>query len=94
MAASGKDCVPGVEGSIMQRDYLPGLGMFEADLQSVANIAEIFGALLVIIGVFFALVEIRHLRRQRRETAAMEIMRAFQSPDFTKALRLGASVCL
>jgi len=62
--------------------------MFEMDLQSVANIAEIVGALLVIVGVFFALVEIRHLRQQRRETAAMEIMRAFQSPDFTKALRL------
>jgi len=50
--------------------------MFEVDLQSVANIAEILGALLVIIGIFFALVEIRHHRRQRRETAAMEIMRA------------------
>lgn len=62
--------------------------MFEVDLQSVANIAEIIGAFLVIIGVFFALVEVRHLRQQRRETAAMEIMRAFQSPDFTKALRL------
>ena len=54
----------------------------------MANIAEIFGALLVIIGVLFALIEIRHLRQQRQETAAMEIMRAFQSPDFTKALRL------
>jgi len=62
--------------------------MFEVDLQSVANIAEILGALLVIIGIFFALVEIRHHRRQRRETAAMEIMRAFQSPVFTSALRL------
>jgi hypothetical protein len=63
--------------------------MFEVDLQSLANIAEIFGALLIIIGVLFALVEIRHLRRQRRETAAMEIMRAFQSPEFTRALRTG-----
>lgn len=57
-------------------------------LNQIANIAEIFGALLVIIGVFFALVEIRHLRQQRQETAAMEIMRAFQSPKFTQALRL------
>ncbi len=62
--------------------------MFEVDLQSVANIAEIFGALLVIFGVFFALIEIRHLRRQRRETAAMEIMRAFQNPEFTRNLRV------
>ena len=57
-------------------------------LAQLANIAEIFGALLVVIGVFFALVEIRHLRQQRQETAAMEIMRAFQSPEFTRALRL------
>jgi hypothetical protein len=62
--------------------------MFEADLQNVANIAEIIGALMVVAGVFFALAEIRHLRQQRQETAAMEIMRAFQSPNFTKALRL------
>lgn len=52
-------------------------------LGQIANIAEIFGALLVVIGIFFALVEIRHLRRQRRETPTMEIIRAFQSPEFT-----------
>ena len=62
--------------------------MFEADLQSVSNIAEIIGALLVITGVFFGLIEIRHYRQQRQETAAMEIMRSFQSPGFTSALRL------
>jgi hypothetical protein len=62
--------------------------VFDVNLQSVANVAEIFGAMLVFTGVFFALVEIRHFRRQRRETAAMEIMRAFQSPVFTRALRL------
>jgi hypothetical protein len=62
--------------------------MFDVNLQRVANFAEIFGALLVIIGVIFALYEIRRHRQQRRETAAMEIMRAFQSPDFTRTLRL------
>ena len=30
-------------------------------LDQIANIAEIFGALLVVIGVLFAVVEIRHL---------------------------------
>ncbi|MGA9573517.1 MAG: hypothetical protein WBS20_06165 [Lysobacterales bacterium] len=58
------------------------------DLQVLANIAEIIGTLLVISGVFFGLVEIRHYRQQRQETAAMEIMRTFQSRDFTGALRL------
>ena len=58
------------------------------ELQTLANLAEIFGALLVITGVFFGLMEVRHYRQQRQETASMEIMRAFQSHDFTRALRL------
>lgn len=58
------------------------------NLQTLANIAEIFGALLVITGLFFGLMEVRHYRQQRQEKAAMEIMRAFQSRDFTRALRL------
>ncbi len=57
-------------------------------LQTLANIAEIVGALLVVSGVFFGLVEIRNYRLQRQEVASMEIMRAFQSYEFTKALRL------
>lgn len=58
------------------------------ELQTLANFAEIVGTLLVISGVFFGLVEIRHYRQQRQETAAMEIMRSFQSRDFNSALRL------
>lgn len=58
------------------------------NLQLLSNIAEIVGTLLVISGVFFGLIEIRHYRQQRQETAAMEIMRTFQSRDFTSALRL------
>ena len=58
------------------------------NLQTLANLAEVFGALLVITGVIFGLVEIRHYRQQRQETASMEIMRAFQSINFTSALRL------
>ena len=57
-------------------------------LQTLANIAEVFGAVLVITGVFFGLMEVRHYRQQRQESAAMEIMRAFQSHDFSKALRM------
>jgi hypothetical protein len=58
------------------------------NLQTLANIAELFGAMLVITGVFFGLMEVRHYRQQRQETASMEIMRAFQSLDFNRALRL------
>lgn len=58
------------------------------NLQTLANLAEIFGAVLVITGVLFGFMEIRHYRQQRQETASMEIMRSFQSVDFTRALRL------
>jgi hypothetical protein len=58
------------------------------NLQTLANIAEIIGALLVITGVFFGIMEVRHYRQQRQETASMEVMRAFQSLDFNRALRL------
>lgn len=58
------------------------------DLQTLSNLAEIFGTLLVISGVFFGLAEIRHYRQQRQEAASMEIIRAFQSQAFTRALRL------
>jgi len=51
--------------------------MFDVNLQRVANFAEIFGALLLIIGVIFALYEIRHHRQQRRETAAMEAVNQY-----------------
>lgn len=58
------------------------------DLQSLANLAEIVGVLLVLSGVVFGVFEIRHYREQRQETAAIEIMRAFQSPQFTHSLRM------
>jgi hypothetical protein len=35
------------------------------DLQTLANFAEIFGALLVVSGVFFGLIEVRYYRQQR-----------------------------
>ncbi len=58
------------------------------DLESLANLAEIFGAMLVIGGMVLGVIEIRNYRTQRQESAAMEIMRAFQSPEFTHAIQL------
>lgn len=57
-------------------------------LQTLANVAEIFSAFLVITGVFFGVMEFRNYRRQRQESAAMEIIRTFQSQSFTSALRV------
>jgi hypothetical protein len=58
------------------------------DLDQLANLAEIFGALTVIVGAGFALIQLREYRRQRRENAAAELMRSFQSPELARAIRL------
>lgn len=58
------------------------------DLATLANVAEIFGFLVVIGGVIFALVQLSEFRRQRRDAAAAELMRSFYNPELAKAIRL------
>jgi hypothetical protein len=58
------------------------------DLNTLANIAEIVGAAIVLGGVGFAFVELSQLRQQRRDTAAIELSRSFQTPEFAHSLRL------
>ncbi len=55
------------------------------DLSHLADIAEIIGAAIVIGGVFFAVMQMRQIRQQRREMAAIELFRSFGSPQFAKA---------
>lgn len=55
------------------------------DLATLANLADIFGAIIVIGGVVFAVIQIRQFRRQRLEAAAIEVIRSWQSPEFTRA---------
>lgn len=57
------------------------------NLDTLANIADIVGAFLVITGVIFGLIQIRYYRAERHENATMEIMRAFQTVEFTSALK-------
>ena len=56
------------------------------DLNTLANLAEILGAVVVVGGVAFAVIQIRQFRRQRLEVASIELVRSFQSPEFTRAL--------
>jgi hypothetical protein len=55
------------------------------ELSTLADMAEILGVIIVIGGVFFALMQMRHLRQQRREMAAIELFRFFGSPAFANA---------
>lgn len=62
------------------------------DLTTLANLAEIIGAIIVIGGMAFAVVQIREFKRQRRETAAIELARSFQNPQFAHAVLLVLSL--
>lgn len=62
------------------------------DLDTLANLAEVFGALVVVGSVAFALVQLSLFRRQRADMAAVELARSFQTPEFTRAIRLVLSL--
>lgn len=57
------------------------------DLSRLADMAEILGAMVVIGGLIFAVLQMRHYRQQRRELAAIELFRSFGNPDFNRAYR-------
>ena len=55
------------------------------DLSRLANMAEIFSAIIVVGGIVFAVLQMRQTRQQRRELAAIELFRSFGSPQFAEA---------
>lgn len=55
------------------------------ELSRLADLAEILGALVVIGGLIFALLQMRNFRQQRRELAAIELFRFFGNPEFNRA---------
>ena len=58
------------------------------ELSMLANMAEILGVLIVVGGVYFAVLQMRQFRQQRRELAAIELFRFFASPRFTEAFKI------
>ena len=57
-----------------------------SNLETLANYAEILGVISVIAGIAFAIVQLQQFRVQRRDLAAVELIRGWQTPEFTKAL--------
>ena len=58
------------------------------DLETLANLAEVLGTLTIVGSVLFAVMQIRHYRQQLRETATLELMNRFQTPEFVQAFRV------
>ena len=54
---------------------------------NISNIANLINAIAVTAGVIFAAVQIRQYQRRRQRDAMLELVRSFQSPAFTAALR-------
>jgi hypothetical protein len=61
-------------------------------LDTLASLAEVLGAAVVIGSVGFALVQLAHFRRQRYDMVTVELMRSLQTPEFTHAIRLVLSL--
>src|SRR5438874_11634219 len=53
----------------------------------IPTIANLINAIAVTAGVIFAAAQIRYYRQRRRREAMLELVRSFQSPAFTSALR-------
>jgi len=55
---------------------------------SVEEIFQIIEAVAVVVGVGFAMIQVRHYRRDKRREAAMELLHTFQTPSFARALNI------
>jgi len=55
------------------------------DLSTLANMAEILGVIIVVGGLIFAMLQMRQIRQQRRELAAIELFRFFGNAKFSAA---------
>ncbi len=57
-------------------------------LETLANLAELIAGAAVLGGVAFAVWQIHEYRQQRRDAAAIEMVRTLQSREFVEAFRL------
>lgn len=55
-------------------------------LQDLGNLAQAVGAITVVVGALFALVQFVEYKRQRRDAVAAEVMHTFIGPEFARAL--------
>src|SRR5262245_42160759 len=58
------------------------------ELNVIANISEIVGGLAILLGGIFAVVQLNEFREQRRQAAAVELVRSFSEPAHANAVNL------
>jgi hypothetical protein len=57
-------------------------------LETLADFAQVLGAIAVVAAIAFGVAQIRQFRQQRRDALAVELMRSIQDAEFTRSLRL------
>ena len=57
-------------------------------LADLANIAEIFAASTIIVGLVFGWFQFREFKKRRENAVAVELMRSFLNADFAAAVSL------
>ena len=55
---------------------------------SIEEMFQIVEAIAVVVGVGFAMVQVRQYRRSKHREAALELLHAFQTPEFARALNI------
>ena len=55
---------------------------------SIEEMFQIVEAIAVVVGVGFAMVQVRQYRRDKHREAALELLHAFQTPAFARALNI------
>ncbi len=58
------------------------------DLEFYADIAQILGMVTIVGGGVFAVVQMIEFRRQRRDLVAVELMRSFYNPEFSRSVTI------
>lgn len=58
------------------------------NVQLIANLAEIFGGIAVIIGIAFGFMEYRRYKVTERREAVASLARSFQTPELAAAIRV------
>jgi hypothetical protein len=57
-------------------------------LETLADLAQVLGAVAVLAAIAFGFAQIRQFRQQRRDALAVELMRSIQDTEFTRSLRV------
>lgn len=56
------------------------------DTEILLIIAQLFGNIAITVGIIIAIIQVKQNRKQRKEMAAFEIFKSWQTPEFTEAL--------